>query len=165
MMTVRRKPASPPPTPRSADDTAGFVDAHRAQPARQEVWGIGELAESLGTTTRAIRFYEEKGLLTPRRVGQNRVYTRRERARLQLILRGKSLGLTLRELQHYLDLYGEHGEGRSKQLELAIARSEQMIAELRERRDALDRTIDELTLIRRASQARLAELTDGRRGR
>lgn len=152
----RKRPARS--SARPADDTAGFVDAHRDEDAREAVWGIGELAEALGTTTRAIRFYEEKGLLTPRRVGQNRVYTRRERARLQLILRGKSLGLTLRELQHYLDLYGKQGEGRSKQLELAIARSEQMIAELRERRAALDRTLEELELIRRVSRERLAEL-------
>ena len=64
----------------------------------------------------------------------------------------------LDELRHYLDLYGKQGEGRSKQLELAIARSEQMIAELRERRAALDRTLDELELIRRVSRERLPEL-------
>lgn len=141
-----------------AGDTAGFVDAHRDAQDRDHVFGIGELAEALGTTTRAIRFYEEKGLLTPQRVGQNRIYTRRERARLQLILRGKSLGLTLRELQEYLDLYGKQGEGRAKQLELAIARSEQMIAELTERRAVLDRTLEELTLIRRVSRERLEAL-------
>lgn len=156
-----RAPTRPNAAARDVADTAGFVDAHRDPQERDQVWGIGELAETLGTTPRAIRFYEEKGLLTPRRVGQNRVYTRRERARLQLILRGKSLGLSLRELQHYLDLYGEQGEGRSKQLELAIARSEQMIAELRERRAALDRTLAELELIRRVSQERLEQLKAG----
>jgi DNA-binding transcriptional MerR regulator len=161
-MTARR-PNKGSTAASSAHDTAGFVDAHREAPPREEVWGIGELAEALGTTTRAIRFYEEKGLVTPRRVGQNRVYTRRERARLQLVLRGKSLGLTLRELRHYLDLYGEQGEGRSKQLELAIARSEEMISELRERRAALDRTLDELELIRRVSRERLAKLRAGAR--
>jgi DNA-binding transcriptional MerR regulator len=145
----------------SANDTAGFVDAHRDATTADQVFGISELADALGTTTRAIRFYEEKGLLTPQRVGQNRVYTRRERARLQLILRGKSLGLTLRELQEYLDLYGEHGEGRRKQLELAIARSEQMIAELTERRAVLDRTLDEIELIRRVSRERLDALRAG----
>jgi DNA-binding transcriptional MerR regulator len=159
-MTARRSKNGAPPA-HTAQDTAGFVDAHRDAPAQEEVWGIGELAEALGTTARAIRFYEEKGLVAPRRVGQNRVYTRRERARLQLILRGKSLGLTLRELQHYLDLYGKQGEGRGKQLELAIARSEEMIAELRERRAALDRTLDELELIRRVSRQRLAALSAG----
>jgi DNA-binding transcriptional MerR regulator len=101
--------ARPPSGRASANDTAGFVDAHRDATTADQVFGISELADALGTTTRAIRFYEEKGLLTPQRVGQNRVYTRRERARLQLILRGKSLGLTLRELQEYLDLYGEAG--------------------------------------------------------
>lgn len=160
--TPREKPTKKSPRgAATATDTAGFVHAHSNTQGAEEVLGIGELAEALGTTARAIRFYEEKGLLTPQRVGQNRIYTRRERARLQLILRGKSLGLTLRELQEYLDLYGEHGEGRRKQLELAIARSDQMIAELTERRAVLDRTLAEIELIRRVSRERLAALRAG----
>jgi DNA-binding transcriptional MerR regulator len=125
------------------------------------VYGIGELADELGTTARAIRFYEEKGLLSPARVGQQRIYTRRERARLQLVLRGKSLGLTLREMREYLDLYGENGQGRQQQLELAIARSQEMIVELKSKREALDRTLAELEVIRRVSRERLAALKAG----
>jgi len=75
--------------------------------AKNELCGIGELAEELGISQRAVRFYETKGLLKPRRVGANRVYDRRDRARLMLILRGKRLGFSLHEIAEYLDLYDE----------------------------------------------------------
>lgn len=139
-----------------ADVHRSFVDAHRGAPT-EEVWGIGELARELDTTARAIRFYETKGLLDPKRVGTTRVYGRRERARLQLILRGKKLGLTLREIKQYLDLYGERGEGRTKQLEMVIERTGEMIGELEDKKTNLERTIAELKLIRRESKKRLRE--------
>ena len=71
-------------------------------------------------TLRALRFYEDKGLLAPRRVNGTRVYTRRDRARLALILRAKAIGSPLAEIKHYLDLYGDHGEGRAQQLNYVI---------------------------------------------
>jgi len=134
-----------------------FVEAHREEPG-DEVWGIGDLARELETTARAIRFYESKGLLAPQRVGKTRVYGRRERARLQLILRAKALGLTLREIGQYLDLYGERGEGRKKQLEMVVARTGERIAELEEKRAKLEATLAELRLIRRESQKKLRAL-------
>jgi DNA-binding transcriptional MerR regulator len=66
---------------------------------------IGELAREFDLTTRAIRFYEDCGLLTPQRVGRNRVYTARDRTRLKLTLRGKRLGLTLAEVKELVDMY------------------------------------------------------------
>src|SRR5690349_11636323 len=96
-------------------EARAFVADHRAA-ADDQVWGIGELVSEFGVTARAIRLYEEKGLLTPRRIGTLRVFTRRDRARLSLILRAKSLGSTLEEIKQYLDLYGPHGEGRRQQL-------------------------------------------------
>jgi DNA-binding transcriptional MerR regulator len=66
---------------------------------------IGELAREFDLTTRAIRFYEDCGLVTPRRSGRNRVYTQRERTRLKLTLRGKRLGLTLAEVKELVDMY------------------------------------------------------------
>ncbi|MBX2802513.1 MAG: MerR family DNA-binding transcriptional regulator [Myxococcales bacterium] len=134
-----------------------FVDAHREE-RDVEVFGIGELASSLDTTTRAIRFYESKGLLSPKRVGNTRVYGRRERARLVLILRGKALGLSLREIGEYLDLYGERGEGRERQLVHVIEGSATRIAELRERQSKIEQTIRELELIRDHSIERLQQL-------
>lgn len=144
---------------RADDSPRSFVDAHRESPT-EEVYGIGELARELGTTTRAIRFYETKGLLDPKRVGTTRVYGRRERARLQLILRGKKLGLTLREMKQYLDMYGERGEGRVKQLEMVVERTGEMIAELEDKKAHIEQTLAELRLIRRESQRKLR----GRKG-
>ncbi|MFI4953643.1 MAG: MerR family DNA-binding transcriptional regulator [Burkholderiales bacterium] len=66
---------------------------------------ISQLAQEFALTTRAIRFYEDEGLLTPRRVGQTRIYGERERVRIKLILRGKRLGLSLTEIRELLDLY------------------------------------------------------------
>jgi len=66
---------------------------------------IGELAREFDLTTRAIRFYEDCGLITPQRIGRNRVYTARDRTRLKLTLRGKRLGLTLAEVKELVDMY------------------------------------------------------------
>lgn len=141
----------------SRESPRKFVEAHR-DAVTDEVWGIGALAKALETTPRAIRFYETRGLLSPRRVGNNRVYGRRERARLQLILRGKALGLSLRDMKRYLDLYGENGEGRRKQLTLVVERTATMIAELEAKRAQIDKTLAELRLICRESQKKLRAL-------
>jgi DNA-binding transcriptional MerR regulator len=66
---------------------------------------ISDLAQEFALTTRAIRFYEDEGLIAPTRSGRNRVYSARERTRLKLILRGKRLGLSLSEIREILDLY------------------------------------------------------------
>ena len=71
----------------------------------EKLYSVTELAKELGVTPRAIRFYEAKGLITPQRAGGTRVYTHRDRGRLILILRGKKLGFSLREIKDYLDLY------------------------------------------------------------
>lgn len=70
-----------------------------------ETYGIAELASEFEVTTRTVRFYEDKGLLTPKREGQRRVYTPRDRVRLRLIMRGKRLGLSLEEIGELIDLY------------------------------------------------------------
>lgn len=70
-----------------------------------ETYGIAELASEFGVTTRTVRFYEDKGLLTPEREGQRRVYSPRDRVRLRLIMRGKRLGLSLEEIGELIDLY------------------------------------------------------------
>jgi DNA-binding transcriptional MerR regulator len=87
------------------------VASHRDQ-ASAELFGITELCHEFGITLRALRFYEDKGLLSPRRINGARVYTRRDRARLALILRAKAIGSPLAEIKHYLDLYGDHRDGR-----------------------------------------------------
>lgn len=81
-------------------------------------WTISELAREFKVTPRALRFYEDKGLLSPRREGANRVYGPRERARISLILRGKRVGFPLAEIREILDLY-DLGDGQRAQMAAA----------------------------------------------
>lgn len=122
------------------------VASHRTDDAGQ-LFGITELCAEFGITLRTIRFYEDKGLLAPRRVNGARVYTRRDRARLALILRSKAIGASLEEIRHYLDLYGTHGEGRRQQLQWVLQRTDESIRELEAKRAAIDATLAELRLI------------------
>ena len=123
-----------------------FVDSHRDE-AATELFGIAQLCAEFGVTLRALRFYEDKELLSPRRVGGARVYTRRDRARLTLILRAKAIGSPLSEIKRYLDLYGDHGEGRVRQLAYVIARTDTAIEELAQKRAQIDETLAELKVI------------------
>ena len=134
------------PGKRRAPSAHEVVASHRDE-AAGELFGITELCREFGITLRTIRFYEDKGLLKPRRVNGTRVYTRRDRARLALILRSKAIGASLDEIKHYLDLYGAHGEGRDRQLRYVLQRTDQTIRELQEKRDHIDATLAELRLI------------------
>ncbi|MEM7436839.1 MAG: MerR family DNA-binding transcriptional regulator, partial [Myxococcota bacterium] len=106
-----------------------LVDAHGDQDT-PDFFSISDLADEFGVTHRAIRFYESKGMLSPKRLNGARIYSRRDRARLHIIVRAKGLGSSLEEIKSYLDLYGRQGEGRIKQLELTVSRSETLITEL-----------------------------------
>jgi len=108
-----------------------------------ELYSVSELANDLGVTPRALRFYEDKGLLAPQRAGNTRVYTPRDRGRLMLILRGKRLGFTLREVREWLDLY-EPGPGQAAQMTRLRDKLRQRIATLEQQRDDLDATLAEL---------------------
>jgi DNA-binding transcriptional MerR regulator len=104
---------------------------------------IREMCEQYDVTARALRFYESKELLFPIREGTKRLYTKADRARLTLILRGKRFGFSLEEIRQLLDLY-EGGKGRHVQLARACEVAERHLREMEERRAALDATIDEL---------------------
>jgi DNA-binding transcriptional MerR regulator len=148
-------------SPKSEQEQArAFLDAHRAD-QEGEVYGITDLVNELGVTARAIRLYEEKGLLSPRRVGTARIFSRRDRARLLLILRAKALGSSLEDIKHYLDLYGQDGEGRSKQLEYVVRKTREAMAELEQKRRQLDETLAELQLIHDTCERQLAERKRG----
>lgn len=123
-----------------------FVESHR-DVGSAELFGITELCREFGITLRALRFYEDKGLLAPQRVNGARVYNRRDRARLTLILRAKAIGSPLAEIKRYLDLYGDHGEGRNQQLRYVIERTDTEIAELEKKRAHIDATLAELRVI------------------
>ncbi len=122
------------------------LDAHRAQDTG-ELFGIAELCAEFGITLRTIRFYEDKGLLMPRRVNGARVYSRKDRARLALILRSKAIGASLQQIRHYLDLYGDHGEGRVQQLKFVREHTDAAIGELELKRAHIDATLAELRVI------------------
>lgn len=105
---------------------------------------IGELAKKYGVTLRTLRFYEDKGLLSPERDGTTRLYTRRDIARLKLILLGRKVGFSLREVKQMLDLYDPTGSN-TKQLRLALEKSEKQLVRLEKQRTTLDEAIVELT--------------------
>lgn len=132
------------------------VAAHRDDETG-ELFGITELCREFGISLRAIRFYEDKGLLKPRRINGTRVYTRRDRARLALILRAKTIGSSLAEIKHYLDLYGSHGEGRVQQMRYVLNRTDEAIAELEQKRAHIDATLAELKVINDAVRQGLAD--------
>ncbi len=140
----------------SRETAESFVDAHQTGKT-PEFQSISELAAEVGATPRAIRFYESKGLLSPMRVNGARLYSRRDRARLRLILRAKSYGVSLREIGDYLDLYGQHGEGRVKQLTFAVAKSEEVIAELEAKKRQIEETLAEVRHIHRVCKKKLAD--------
>jgi DNA-binding transcriptional MerR regulator len=138
------------------DRVRAFVEAH-GQGEAPDFFSISELSDEFGITHRAIRFYESKGLLSPKRLNGARIYSRRDRARLHIIVRAKSLGYSLEETKDYLDLYGQQGEGRLKQLEISAARSAEMIAELEEKKRQIDEKIEELRLINKVCRQKIAK--------
>lgn len=129
----------------------------RASPTiDDELYGITELAQEFGISLRAIRFYEDKGLLAPRRINGGRAYTRRDRVRLGLILRGKAVGMSLAEIEHILSLYGDHGEGHAKQLEYLVDRIDAAMRELDMRRCNIEAMCAELGEVKRQLRRTLA---------
>ncbi len=112
--------------------------------ADEEFVRIGEMAKKYGVTLRTLRFYEDKGLLNPKREGSTRLYTRRDRVRLKLILLGRKVGFSLRDVKQMIDLYDPSGTN-AKQLRLTIDKSEKQLGRLQKQRQMLDEAIDELT--------------------
>jgi DNA-binding transcriptional MerR regulator len=108
---------------------------------------IGELADEFGITTRTIRFYEARGLILPERKGANRSYSRRNRARLMLILRGKNLGFTLEDIAEYLALY-DADPGQLTQTKMLLGKVENMVEDLNKKRADIDRTLRDLKELR-----------------
>jgi DNA-binding transcriptional MerR regulator len=118
-----------------------------AAPEEDRLYTIGELAAELGVTTRTIRFYEAKGLIAPARRGVARSYSRRDRGRLKLILRGKNLGFSLEAIAEYLKLY-DADPAHIAQTQMLLRGVEDAIESLQAKRADLDRTLRELKDIR-----------------
>jgi len=120
---------------------------------------ISELAREFQVTPRALRFYEDKGLLSPTRDGLNRVYSARDRARLRLILQGKSVGFSLSDIREILDLYTL--EGHRAQLKLSLKKSREQIRNLEKQREDIEAALETLANGVKWAEEKLQELGPG----
>ena len=126
-------------------------------PLDSQTWSIAELAAEYDVTLRMIRFYEDRGLLTPERRGTVRVYHPRDRVRLGLILRGKRLGFSLDEIATIVDMYDAE-PGEEGQLVYLLDQITTRRAELEQRRQDIDETLEELAEVERRCEADLNTL-------
>jgi DNA-binding transcriptional MerR regulator len=117
---------------------------------------IGELAQEFEVTTRAIRFYEDQGLLSPARNGQARVYSVRDRVRLKLVLRGKRLGFSLGEIGGMLDLY-DADPSEVGQLQYFVSKLDERRAQLNQQQQDIQVTLKELDDIEAQCKALLVK--------
>ena len=122
-----------------------------------ESWTIAQIADEFGVTHRTVRHYEELGLLAPERRGLNRVYHRRDRTRLNLILRGKRLGFPLEQIRTIIDLY-DAPRGRASQLEYVLSQVDERRADLEQRRRDLDDALKELDAFEDSCRSDLTRL-------
>ncbi len=109
----------------------------------EDTMTIREMCDAFDVTPRTLRFYESKELLFPIREGQKRLFTKRDRARLKLILRGKRFGFSLEEIRQLLDLY-DMGDQQATQLQRTYEVAQQRLKDMEEQRDELNEAIDDL---------------------
>jgi DNA-binding transcriptional MerR regulator len=132
--------------------TADHVNGETAE----EYVRIGEMAKEYDVTLRTLRFYEDKGLLSPKRDGSTRLYSRRDRARLKLILLGRKVGFSLRDVKQIMDLYDPNGNN-AKQLRVALDKSEKQLARLHKQRESIEDAIKDLSKTMTAVRQKLSE--------
>jgi DNA-binding transcriptional MerR regulator len=120
--------------------------AHLERPdaLAREHFTISDLTAEFGLTARALRFYEDEGLIAPARQGLSRVYSKRDRARLAWIMRAKNVGFSLTEIKEMIDLY-DLGDGRVEQRRVTVTRCKQQVERMQEQRADIDAAIKELT--------------------
>lgn len=128
---------------------------------REPRYTITDLAREFDITTRTMRFYEDLGLLSPRRQGNARVYSPRDRVRLKLVLRGKRLGFSLKEISDIIAMYDAE-PGEAGQLDYMLKRLAQQRSLLERRRRDIEVSLEELDQLERQCRARLAAMQPGR---
>lgn len=126
----------------------------------ETIYSIGELSREFDITPRSIRFYEEQGLLAPERNGQNRVYKKKDRVRLRLILRGKRLGFSLSEVKTLFELYDDSSNSKP-QLEAMLRMTQEKRAIMVQQLDDIKMLMSELDDVELRCREELAELSGG----
>ena len=150
-------------TPSLSPHWARADQSARASGEEGRLYSVTELATELKVSARTLRFYEDKGLIAPSRAGAARVYTPRERARMLLILRGKRLGFSLRDIGSFLDLY-DADEHHLRQKEALLDKIAGRIAQLNQMRRAIDLTLGELEAMAAETRAVISEMQSGSAG-
>ena len=125
-----------------------------------DTFTISELASEFGITTRTIRFYEDQGLLSPKREGMSRIFSNRDRVRLKLALRGKRLGFSLGEIRELFDLY-DVSRDEQLQLEEFLTKLERRRAALEQQREDIEVMLNEIDFFANQCRRLLADRTGG----
>jgi len=125
-------------------DARSGAHLERPDSAERDRYAISDLTREFGVTARALRFYEDEGLIAPSRNGLSRIYSKRDRARLAWIMRAKNVGFSLTEIRELIDLY-DLGDGRVEQRRVTLQRCREKIAKLKQQKADIDSSIKELT--------------------
>jgi len=145
---------------RAKPDVSAATALRKPAAPATPTYSISALAQEFALTTRAIRFYEDEGLLAPARRGQTRIYGERERTRIKLILRGKRLGLALSEIRELFDIYATTGNERPQ-----LVKFVQMLADRRamllQQREDIDAVLTEIAALERDCRRRLKPARGG----